>query len=82
MVYDFIRGARKNAENPGDVNNCGSFADFVHVKDSSAQTLTGASNIHKRVGGTGSFKAVLDLLWRTNLMLGPSKKDPLGFAIG
>ena len=82
MVYDFIRGPGKNAEDPGEINNRGARANFVHVEDSSKQTLTGASNIRKRVGGAGSFKAVLNFVGRTNLVLDGSKKDPPGFTIG
>jgi hypothetical protein len=30
-VHDFIRRPGKNAENPGQIDNRGAFADFVHV---------------------------------------------------
>lgn len=30
-VYDFIGGPGQNAENPGQIDNRGAFADLVHV---------------------------------------------------
>ena len=61
-VYDLIGSSGQDAENPGKVNNGGPFADFVHVEDSGEQTLARASDICKRVGGTGGPEAVLDLV--------------------
>ncbi len=82
MVYDFIGGAGENAEGPGEVNDGGSFSDFVHVKDGGAETAAGAFGIGEGVSGAGGFEAVLDMVWGTKLMAGSGKKGPPSFTVG
>jgi hypothetical protein len=81
-VYDFFRAPRENAKNPGQVDNRGAFADFVHVQECSEQTLARAPNICKGVSGPGGSKAVLDLLRGPNLAVASGEKGPPRLAVG
>ena len=80
-VYDLARGIGEDANHPCEINNSGALANFVHVQDRSEQTLTGASDVSKCVGGTGGLKALLDLAGVADLLFGGIAKRPPSVAI-
>ena len=69
------------AEYPGEIDDCRSFADFVHVEDGIQEALAGAFDVRESMCGAGGFEAVLDLLGRTNLLAGGIDKGFPGLSI-
>ena len=81
MIYYFFGGAGENAEYPRQIDNRRPSAYLVHVQDSRKQTLAGASDVRKSMGGAGGLKAVLDLAGRADVAAAGSEKCRPGLAV-